>query len=171
MDIWVANSIFRDSIVVQLLSHVWLFVTPWTVACQASLSFTVSWHLFKLMSIELMMPSNHLIPCHPSSFLASGSFPMSLLFTLGGQSIDALASAAVLPMSTQGWFPLGLTGLISLQSKGFSRVFSSTTFQKYQFFCAQPSLCCDSHDLYMTTGKTISLTVQTFVGKVMSLLF
>ena len=164
------SRIFIDSIVVQLLSHVWLFVTPWTVACQASLSFTISWHLLKLMSIALMIPSNHLIPCHPSSFLASGSFPMSPLFTSGGQSIGASASAGVLPISIQGWFPLGLTDLISLQSKGLSRVFSSTTFRKYQFFGAQPSLCCNSHNLHMTTGKTIALIVWTFVGKVMSLL-
>ena len=73
-------------------------------------------------------------------------------------------------MSTQGWFPLGLTDFISLQSKGLSRVFSSTTFRKYQFFSAQPSLCRNSHNLYMTTGKTIALIVWTFVGKVMSLL-
>ena len=67
----------------------------------------------------------------------SGSFPMSLLFTSGSQSIGASASASVLPMNIQGWFRLGLTGMISLQSKGFSRVFSNTTVQKHQFFSAQ----------------------------------
>ena len=70
----------------------------------------------------------------PQSFPASGSFPMSWLFISGGQSIGASASASVLPMNIQGWFPLGLTGLISLLPKGFSRVFSSSTVQKHQFF-------------------------------------
>ena len=74
------------------------------------------------------------------SFPASWSFPISWLFTSGSQSIEASASASVLPMNIQDWFPLGLTGLISLQSKGLSRVFSSTTVQKYQFFSTQPSL-------------------------------
>ena len=74
------------------------------------------------------------------SFPASGSFPMSQFFTLGGQSIGASASALVLPMNIQVWFPLGLTGWISLQSKGLSRVFSNTTVQKHQFFGAQLSL-------------------------------
>ena len=81
----------------------------------------------------------------PQSFSASGSFPESWLFTSGGQSIGASASAAVLPMNIQGWFPLGLTSLISLQTKGFSRVFSNTTFQKHQFFGAQLSLWSNSH--------------------------
>ena len=107
------------NLVVQLLSRVQLFVTPWTAACQASLSFTISWSLFKLMSIELVIPSNHLILCVPfssclQSSLASGSFLMSWLFASGGQSIGA--SASVLPMNIQDWFPLGLTGLISLES-------------------------------------------------------
>ena len=75
------------------------------------------------------------------SFPASGSFPVSQLFTSGGQSIGASASASVHPMNIQDWYPIGLTGLISLQSKGLTRVFSSTTIQKCQFFDAQPSLC------------------------------
>ena len=104
------------------------------------------------------------------SFLASGSFPVSWLFTSGGQSIRASASSSVLPMNTQGWFPLGLTGLISLQSKGLSRVFSSTVIKKHWFFSTQPSLWPNSH-IYMTTGKTIALTIQTFVSQVTSLLF
>ena len=81
------------------------------------------------------------------SFLASGSFPVSQLFTSGGQSIgaSASASASVLQMNIQDWFPLGLTSLISLQSKGLSRVFSNTTLQKHQFFCAQLSLWSNSH--------------------------
>ena len=132
---------------VQSLSHVRLFVTPWTAACQASLSITNSQTLLKPMSIESVMPSNHLILCHPfSSCLqscpASGSFPISQFFTLGGQS-SALAS--VLPMNIPDWFSLGLIGWISLQSKGLSRVFSNTTVQKHQFFGAQLSSQSNSH--------------------------
>ena len=81
----------------------------------------------------------------PQSFPASGSFPNSQVFTSGGQSIGASASASVLPVNIQGWFPLGLTGWISLLSKGRSRVFSSTTVQKHQFFGAQLSLWPNSH--------------------------
>ena len=121
-------------VVVQSLSHVWLFVTPWTIVCQASLSVTVSQSLLKFMSIESVMLSNHIILCHPLlfclwSFPVSGSLPMSWLFTSGGQSIEASALASVLPMNIQGWFPLGLTGLISLQSNGISRVFSISQFE------------------------------------------
>ena len=79
------------------------------------------------------------------SFPASGSFLMSQFFALGGQSIGVSASASVLPMNIQSWFPLGLTGLISLQSKGLSRVFSNTTVQKHQFFATQLSLRANSH--------------------------
>ena len=88
-----------------------------------------------------------------------------------GQSIRASASASVLPMHIQVWFPLGLTGLISLQSKGLSRVFSSTTVWRHQFFDTQPIKKVQLSHLYMTTGKTIALTKWTFVSKVMSLLF
>jgi len=93
--------------VVQSLSHVQLFVSPWTAASQASLSFAISQSLLKLMSIELVVPSNHLILCHPLLFLPSifpsiGSFPMSWLFTSGGQSIGASVSASVPPVSIQG---------------------------------------------------------------------
>ena len=106
----------------------------------------------------------------PQSLPASGSFPMSQLFTSGGQSIGVAASASILPMYTQDWSPLGWTGWISLQSKGLSRVFSNTTVQKHQFFGSQLSSQSYSH-IHMTTGKTIALTRWTFVGKVMSLLF
>jgi len=82
---------------------------------------------------------------HLQSFSASGSFPMSHFFSSGGQSVGVPASASVLPMNIQDWFPLGLTGLTSVQSKGLSRVFSNTTVQKYQFFGAQPSLWSKSH--------------------------
>ena len=81
----------------------------------------------------------------PQSFPASGSFQMSWLFASGGQSIGVSASTSVLPMNTQDWSPLGWTGWISLQSKGLSRVFSNTTVQKHQFFCAQLSLYSNSH--------------------------
>ena len=137
-----------DDIVVWSLSHVWLFVTPWTAARQASLSFTVSRSLLKFMSIELVMPSNHLILCYPLLLLSSlfpspGYFPMSQLFASGDQSTGASSLAAVLPMNIQDWFPLGLTDLI-LQSKGLSRLFSSTTVWRHQFFSAQPSLGSNS---------------------------
>ena len=134
---------------VQLLSSVQLFVIPWTAAHQASQSITNSWRLFKLMSIESVMPSNHLILCCPLLLLPS-IFPRIRVFSnesvlhIGGQSIGASGSASVLPVSIQGWFPLGLTGLISLQSKGLSRVFSNTTVQKHQFFGAQLSLYSNS---------------------------
>ena len=130
---------------VQSLSRVRLLATPWTTACQAFLSITNSQSSPKSMSIESVMPSNHLILCRPllllpSIFPASGSFPMSQLFTSGGQSIGVSASTSVLPMNTQYRSPLGWTGWISLQSKGLSRVFSNTTVQKHQFLCAQISL-------------------------------
>ena len=81
---------------------------------------------------------------YPQSFPASGSFFMSWLFSSGNQSIGASASVPVLPMNIQGWFPLEWTGLISLQAKGLSRVFSNTTIQKHQFFSAQPTLWSNS---------------------------
>ena len=127
------------------LIHVQLFATPWTAAHQAPLSFTISQSLLKLMSIELVMPSKHLICNFPlssclQSFPASGSFPVSQIFISGGQSIGASASASFLPMNIQDWFPLGLTGWIFLQSKGLSRVFSST-FNSFVFsFLYGPTL-------------------------------
>ena len=122
-----------------------LFGTPWTAAHQTSLSITNSQSLLKLMSIESVMLSNNLILVFPfssrlQSCPASGSFPMSQFFTSDGQSIGVSASASVLPMNSQDWFPLGWTGSISLQSKGLSGVFSNTTVQKHQFFGAQFSL-------------------------------
>ena len=119
---------------VQSFSHVWLFVIPWTIAHQASLSITNSWILLKLMSIKSVMPSDHLILCRPlllqpSIFPGITVFPMSQFFTSGGQSIGNSASASVLPMNIQDWFPLGFTGWISLLSKRFSRVFSNITVQ------------------------------------------
>ena len=150
---------YNCTVVVQSPSHVQLFATPWAAAHQVSLSLTISQSLPKFMSTESVIPSNHLILYHPfspcpQSFPASGSFPMRWLFTSGSQSIGALASASVLPMNIQGWFPLGLTGLISLLSKGLSRVFS-TTVRKHQFFSVQPSLRSNSHiSLYISLNKT-----------------
>ena len=158
-------------IVVQSFSRVWLFAIAWMAAYQASWSFTVSWSLLKHMSVELVIPSNHLAPFSfcPESFPASRSFPVSQHYASGGQSIGA--SALVLPMNIQGWFPLELTGFISLLSEGFSRVFSSTTVQKHQFFSSQPSLWCNSHLYTWLLEKPITLTSWTFVDKMMSLLF
>ena len=122
------------------VSRVWLFATPWITACQASLFITNSQSPPKPMSIESVMPSNHLSYVVPfSSFPASGSFQISQLFAWGGQSIGVSALTSVLPMNTQDWPPLGWTGWISLQSKGLSRVFSNTTVQNHQFFGAQLS--------------------------------
>ena len=107
-----------ELLVVQLLSRVWLFATPWTAALQASQSFTISQSLPKLMSIKSAMPLNYFILCCsflllPSLFPSIRSFPMSWLFASGGQSIGASVSAIILPMNIQGWLILGLTGLIS----------------------------------------------------------
>ena len=134
-------------VVVQSLSCVQLFATQWTAACLVSLFFTISRSLLKLMFIELVMSSNHFILyCPlllPSIFSASGTFLMNRLFVSGGQSIRA--SALVHLTNIQDSFPLGLTGLISLQSKGLSRVFFNTMAQKHQVFSIQPSLWSNSH--------------------------
>ena len=120
---------------------------------------------------DTIQPSHPLSSSSPPAFSLSQheSFPMSRLFISGSQSIGA--SASVLPLNIQDGFPLGLTGMVFLQSKGLSRVFSNTTVQKHQFFSAQPSLMVQLPHPYMTTGKTIALTIQTSIGKVMSLHF
>ena len=223
-------------VVVHSLICVWVFASPWTAACQAPLSSTISQSLLKFIRVgdaiwshslpsPLLLPSifpsissvqfrcsvmsnslwphglQHARPPCPSptprvysnscplswwfpptisssvipfssrlqSFPASGSFPMYGFFASGDQSIGASASASVLPMNIQDWSPLGWTGWISLLSKGLSRVFSSTTVQKHQFFCTQPSLWLNSSHQYRTTEKIITLTIQTFLSKVMSL--
>ena len=140
----------KKHVSVQLLSCIWLFAAPWTAARQASLSITNSQSLLKLMSIKLVMPSNHLILCWPfsscpQSFSASGSFPVSWLFASGGQNIGASVSASILLMNIQGWFPLGSTDWISLLSKGLSGVFCNTTVQKHQFFITQTFLWSKCH--------------------------
>ena len=129
--------------IVQSISHIWLSATLWTTAYQASLSFITSQSLLKLMSlswwchITISFSVTPFSSC-PQSFTASGSFPMSPLVESGGPSFGTSVSALVLPMNIQDWFSLRLTGLISLLSKGLSRVFSSTTIQQHQFFSAQP---------------------------------
>ena len=144
------NSIFYSvSQSVQSLSQVRLFATPWITAHQASLSITNSRsspNSCPLSQWCLPAISSSVIPFSClQSFPASESFPMSQLFTWGGQSIGVSASASVLPKNTQDWSPLGWTGWISLQSKGLSGVFSNTTVQKHQFFGAQLSSQSNSH--------------------------
>ena len=135
---------------VQLLSCVWFFVTPWTAARQTSLSITNSWSVLKLMSVEPVMPSNYLILCRPflllpSIFPSIRVFCSDLALCIRWPKYWSFSFTSVLPMNIQDWFPLGWTGWISLQSKGLSRVFSNTTVQKHQFFCAQLSLWSNSH--------------------------
>ena len=139
----VMNSTF---VVVQSLSHVWLFETPRTAVHEASLSFTISHSLLKLISIELMMPSNHFILCHPLLLLPS-IFPNIRVFSYESalhirwpKFWSFNFSFSINPPNIQDWFPLGLSDLNSLLSNGLSRVFSSTTVWKHQFFSTQPSL-------------------------------
>ena len=162
---------------IQSLSHVQLFVTPWTAALQASLSFIISQSLLKPLSCPLSWwchptISSSVIPfsSHLQSFPALGCFQMSQFFTSGGQSIGVSASTSVLPMNILDWFPLGWTDWIALLSKGPSRVFSSIRFESISSLALSllygPALT-SIHDSW----KTIALIRQTFVGKVMSQLF
>ena len=147
-------------LVVQTLSCVQLFTTPWTAACQASLSFTVSRSLRKLMAIKSVMPSNLLILCRP--LLLPSVFPsirvFSSAFISGVPSIGASASS-VFPVNIQDCYPLGWTGLISLLFKGLSRVFSSITIQKHQIVWYSAFCMFQLSHPYMTSGKTIALSV------------
>ena len=154
INMWVDNDILNSPLIglssVQSLSRVRLFVTPWIAARQASLSITNSWSSLRLTSIESVMPSSHLIFCPPfsscpHSLPASESFPMSQLFTWGGQSTGVSALASFLPKKSQDWSPTEWTDWISLQSKGLPRGFSKTTVQKHQFFGTQPSSQSNSH--------------------------
>ena len=147
---------------VQSFSHVRLFATPWITQCQASLSITNSRSLLKLMSIESVMPSSHLIHCRPLLLLLQippsirvNSDELSQLFAWGGPSIGVSASASVLPMNTQDWSPLGWTGWISLQSKGLSRVFSNSTVQKHRFFGAQPTMLLTIETLFYNRSSVL----------------
>ena len=139
------------------LSHVPLFATPWAAPHQASLSLTIS----RVYSNSCLLSRW----CHPTiSFCLPLLFPLSIfpsirifssgqLFSSGGQSIGTSVSASALPVNSQGWFPLGWTDWISLQSKGLSRVFSNTTVQKHQFFSAQTLLWSYSHIHMWLLGK------------------
>ena len=133
-----------------LLSCVRLFPTPWTASHQTSLSITNSQSWLKLLSIESVMPSNHLILCCPL-LLPSSVFPGIKVFSnesalhLRWPKYWSFSLASVLPMNTQDWSPLGWTSWISLQSKGLSRVFSNTTVQKHQFFGTQLSSQSNFH--------------------------
>ena len=140
-----SNPVFA---VVQSLSCVWLFATPWTAAGQASQSFTISWSLLEFMSIESVMPSNHLILCRPL-FLLPSLFPSIRVFS--NESALHIRwpkywSFSISPSNDYSdRFLSGLTGLISLQTKELSRVFSNTTVQKHQFLGAQLSLVSNTH--------------------------
>ena len=159
---------------VHSLSHVWLFATPWTAACQVFMSITNSWNLFKLMSIESVMPSNHLILCHPF-LLQPSALPSIRVFSnesvlcIRWPGIGVSSTESVLPMNIQDWFPLGWNGCISLQPKWLSRFFFNTTVQKDQYsvfsFLYSPTLT-SIHDYW----KNHSFDYFAFVGKVMSLL-
>jgi len=131
------------TVVVRSLSHVQLFEIPWTAAHQASLSFTISWSLLRFMSLQSVMLSDRLILCH-SLLLLPSIFPSIRVFS--NESALHIRCLSISPINEYyGWFPLGLPGLISLQSNGLSRVFSSTIIQSHQFFGDQPSLWSSSH--------------------------
>ena len=165
----------RFVIVVQSLSRIQLFVTPWTTEHQASLSFTISGSLLKLISIESVTPSNHLVLCHslhlPSIFPSIRIFSNELAPWIRWPKYWSFSFSISPSSEYSGLTYLGLTGLISLQPKGLSRVFSSTTTWKYQFFSGSAFSMVQLSHLYMTTGLAIALTVWTFVSKVMSLFF
>ena len=161
---------------VHLLSHIQLFAIPWTAVCQASLFITNSQSLLKLISIESVMPSNHLILCRPLLLLPL-IFPNIRVFSnewvLWARypkywRVSALVS--VLPVNIQDWFPLGWTGWISLQSKGLKSLLQHHSSKASILWCSAFFMVRLSHP-FMTIGKTKALIKWTFVGKVMSLLF
>ena len=151
--LWPSECMFQHLlgfVAFQSLSCVWLFETPWTIACQASLFFTISQSFLKSRFNEFVTPSNHLILCClllllPSIFPSIRVFSSDSALHISVQSIGVSTSASALPRNIQGWFPLGLTSLISFLSKGFSRVFSRTTIWKHQYFGAQPFLWSNFH--------------------------
>ena len=153
------------AVVVQSLSPVWLLVNPWTATRQTSLSFTISWSLLKLLSIESVMPSNYFILCCPLLLLPS-IIPSIRVFSneTGGQSIRASASASVLPMKIQDWFPLGLTCCIFFQSKKHLRVFSNTTVQS--IISSVLNLLYGSTLSFIDDyWKNVALTIWTLLAK------
>ena len=161
---------------VQLLSRVWLFATPWIAARQASLSITISQSSPNSCALSRWCHpaiSSSVIPFSscPQSLPAAGFFPVSQLFTWGGQSIGVSASASVLPKKSQDWSPLEWTGWISLQSKGLSKSLLQHYTSKASILWRSAFFTVQLPHPYMTTGKTIALTRQTFVGKIISLLF
>ena len=166
-DLQVKSRLLYVSMKISLFSH--SVVSERTATQQASLSLTNSWSLLRLMNIELVLPCNHLILCRPL-LLPPSIFSNESVLCIQDQSIGVSASASILSMNIQDWFPLGWTGWISLLSKGLSRVFSNTTVEKHQFFSSAFFTVQLSHP-YVTTGKAIALTRWTFVGKVMSLFF
>ena len=133
-----------------LFNHcrIWLFAIPWIAVLQASLPYTISRSVLKFMFIASVMPSNHFTLSRPLVLLPS-ILPSIRVYSNGSALCITWskywASASVLPMNVHGWFPLGLAGLIPLQSKGLSRVFSNITVQKHQFFGTQPFLWTNSH--------------------------
>ena len=152
-----------------------LILTSWTAACQSSLSSTIAWSFLRIMSTESVMPSNHLILCRPL-LLPFSIFPSIKVFFQWVSSSHLIAKVLELQLQHQSfrynhsWFPSGLTGLSSMQSKGLASLLQhhylkASILQHSAFFTIQLS-----HP-YMTTGKTIALTIQTFVGKVISLLW
>ena len=164
-----------DKSSVQLFSRVWLFVTPWTTACQSFLSVTNSKSLLKLISIESVMLSNLLILCNPL-LLSPSVFPSFRVFSnesvlrINWPKYWSFSYSISTSNEYSGLISLRLTGLISLQSRGLSRVFSNTGVQKHQFVSTQLSLWSNSHN-HTWLLATIALTRWTCVGKVMSLLF
>ena len=160
----------EEDVVIQSFSPVWLFVTPWTAACQASLPFTISWSLLKLMSIESVMPPNHLILCHPLLLLLS-VFPSVMVFS------NEWALCIRWPKYWSFSFSISpsneYSGLISFRIDWFDLLVVQGTL-KSLLHSSESSVLRHSVCLwhpYMTTGNTIALTIWTFVGKVMSLVF
>ena len=154
-EILILKALYQAFSSVQLLSHVWLFATPWTASRQAFLLITNSWSYQNSHPLSRWCHQT-ISSSHLQSFPASGSFQMSQLVASGGQNIGVSASTSDLPMNTQDWSPLGWTDWISLQPNGLSRVFSSTTAQKHQFFSAQLFFIVQFSYPYMTTGKMIA---------------
>ena len=176
---WYPIAYFPNISSVQSLSHVWLFTTPWTAACQTSLSITNSQSSLKLMSIVSVMPSSHLILCRPLLLLlpipprvrdSSSESTHCMRWPCWSFSTGVSALASLLPKNSQGWSPLEWTGWTSLQSRDSQESSPTPQFKSINYsalnFRHSPNL-----NPYMTPGKTIALTRRTFVDKLMSLFF